>query len=186
MIYGPWEDRQRVWLQTFFLPADFERREPSVPVAGYMTNCAAFHTSIQLRGSVRLHVPFSPDCSAREMDFTSGCARDDECTNFFTLASGKPFYLHQEGQSLAKAAAPHKRAMGGATAHVSSRQHETGRGIVERWAARAGGNMASVGDGEAPESLRTGEVQGQKEWWRQGHQGWLVLQEERRSQQEDR
>ena len=171
MIYGPWEDRQRVWLQTFFLPADFERREPSVPVAGYMTNCAAFHTSIQLRGSVRLHVPFSPDCSAREMDFTSGCARDDECTNFFTLASGKPFYLHQEGQSLAKAAAPHKRAMGGATAHVSSRQHETGRGIVERWAARAGGNMASVGDGEAPESLRTGEVQGQKEWWRQREAG---------------
>ena len=94
LVYGPWEDRQRAWLQGFFTPADFETREPHTRKSGYVVNRSAFHTIVTFRGSVRLHVPFSRDCSARESDFASVHARTEGCAQFLTLTSGTSFYQH--------------------------------------------------------------------------------------------
>jgi hypothetical protein len=80
LIYGPWENRQRVLMQSLFLPADYETRTQHLHTPGYVTNRAAFRTDINLRGSVRLHVPFSRDCSVREADFTSVTARGEGCS----------------------------------------------------------------------------------------------------------
>jgi hypothetical protein len=94
LIYGPWEDRQRAWLQGFFTPPDFETRQVHMHKAGYTTQRSAFRTKISLRGSVRLHVPFSRDCSGRENDFTCSRTRGEGCGNFLQLTSGTPFYQH--------------------------------------------------------------------------------------------
>ena len=52
LIYGPWENRQRVLMQSLFLPADYETRTQHLHTPGYVTNRAAFRTDINLRGSV--------------------------------------------------------------------------------------------------------------------------------------
>jgi hypothetical protein len=151
LTYGPWEDRQRAWLQGFFMPPDYETREAHVRKAGYITNRSAFRTLVTFRGSVRIHVPFSRDPSARDADFRSPHARAEGCSNFLTLASGTPIYVHSDdlvhsdrptsgtGETSGKAApshsaAAHQGAQGslkraaGAQAHTPSPSY-TARGV---------------------------------------------------------